>query len=144
MTMMNYVPGKTLNVPRVYAVDVDDTLNLPGAPHPGPINPQDLNYLMHQGNIVGIAGNHRIVFQFWPDWFKTICFFGGYPPPRKTQFLQEIKYSIQLGNPYITDFCMIGNEHGNPYVSSNVNDDGYARLAGWRFLSEWQFAKGAR
>lgn len=132
----------TSKQPRVYGVDVDDTLAI--GPHPGPVRIEDLEHLMNQGNIIGIIGNHRIVFAYWDRWWRTIAFFGGFPPPTKTAFMQEIKYSIQLGNPYIKDFCMIGNAAGNPNVSFQSNDDGYARLAGWRFIPEISFSQGVR
>jgi hypothetical protein len=132
---------------KVYAFDIDDSLNI--GPRPGPIEVKSLKQLMDEGHIVGICGNHRVAFQFWPTWYTVISFFGGHPPlgPYKPQFLQEIKGAIYLGNPKIVDYCMVGNTKADAVaglVAPTSNDDGYARLAGWRFLAAEHFAQGYR
>lgn len=132
---------------RVYAFDVDDTLKM--GPRPGPVDSSELKKLMDQGHIIGLCGNHRIVFQHWPLWYTVIAFFGGHPPlgSYKPQFLMEIKQSIYMGNQKIQDYVMVGNSKMQAQAglaTPTANDDGYARLAGWRFILADDFAAGVR
>lgn len=126
------------------AFDVDNTLKL--GPYPGPVDPEDLRYLMNSGHIVGLCGNYKIAMKFWPQWYQVISFFGGHPPllPYKPQFLAEVKASIIWSNPQVVDYIMVGNSKASAQAGlalPTANDDGYARLAGWQFWEAQNFNK---
>lgn len=130
-----------------YAFDVDNTLKL--GPHPGPIEVSELKKLMDQGQIVGLCGNFVVAIKYWPEWYKVVSFLGGHTPidNYKPAFLQTLMTGIRMGDPQVTTFTMVGNTRADALagiVLPSSNDDGYARLAGWRFVKEEQFAAGIR
>jgi hypothetical protein len=132
---------------KVYGFDVDNTLNI--GPYPGPVTLDMVWDTFNQGNIVGVCGHYALVMKAVPQWWKLITFFGGHPGfiPYKPAFMQSIKQAILLGDSNIDAFIMVGNtrqDAQNGLVLPTANDDGAARLAGWGFLKEDQFAAGYR
>lgn len=110
---------------KIYAFDVDDTLEISN----GPIPIKKLRQLRENGHIVGICGNWQKFITAVPDWRDIINFFQvGLP---KTNFLIELK--AQLSYIFqIDEFVMIGN------LSSDID---VAQAANWTFVKESDFVK---
>lgn len=115
----------------VYAFDVDDTLEVSN----GPVQLADLAALRERGQIVGLCGNWGMVTLHYPDWHR-ICSFIGPCGIEKHDFLRELRQYIPAD-----DYVMVGNIVG---ISGASDDRGAAERAGWRFIRESEFAKGAR
>lgn len=134
-------------MPSVYALDIDNTLNIPGSPYPGPVDLRDVVDLKNRGNIVGIAGNYYVAFKFWRDVFKVINFWGPMSSHNKASFLGAVKMDIARTQPQYNRYLVVGNKRDDAMkglVLPSSQDDGWARLAGWSFLSETEFAQGRR
>ena len=116
---------------KIYAFDVDDTLEVSG----GPISIVSVGGLTAQGHIVGLNGNWAVVVQTVPVWHRIFSFIGPMEMS-KDIFLNQLKTYIRAD-----DYIMVGNVKG---VSGASDDEGAADLAGWRFLKESDFAAGAR
>src|SRR5262245_1050768 len=116
---------------KIYAFDVDDTLEVSG----GPISIVSIDGLKAQGHIVGLNGNWAVVVQTVPAWHRIFSFIGPMETSKKV-FLNQLKTYIQAD-----DYIMVGNIQG---VSGASDDAGAAYLAGWRFVKESDFATGAR
>lgn len=123
-------------MPRVYAFDVDETLEISN----GPVTLAMVQELRDQGHIVGICGNMQVICRV-PDWHHRISFLGqGFLP--KHLFLHGLKINIPA-----EDYVMVGNIKGRVNslgVTTNSNCSEEAAIAGWRFIVEDDFAKGVR
>jgi len=116
---------------KIYAFDVDDTLEVSG----GPVNLVSVGSLKSEGHIVGLNGNWAAVVQSLPSWHRLFSFIGPMEMS-KDAFLKQLRTYI-----YADDYVMVGNIKG---VSGGSDDEGAANLAGWRFIKESDFAGGAR
>ncbi len=120
---------------KVYAFDVDETLEISG----GPVTFASLGVLRGQGYCLGLCGNWAAVTRQVPSWDRLFSFIG--PTgigADKTSFLVSIKQHVPA-----EDYVMVGNDHSlRAYASPD--DAVAARAAGWRFLSEGAFAVGVR
>jgi hypothetical protein len=116
---------------KIYAFDVDDTLEVSG----GPITVVSVNELKSRGHIVGLNGNWAVVVQSVPLWHRIFSFIGPMEMS-KDSFLNQLKTYIQA-----EDYIMVGNIKG---LSGGSDDNGVAQLAGWRFIKESDFAAGER
>jgi hypothetical protein len=116
---------------KIYAFDVDDTLEVSG----GPISIVSIGSLRSQGHIVGLNGNWAVVVQTLPLWHCIFSFIGPMEMS-KAVFLNQLKTYILA-----EDYIMVGNIKG---VSGASDDEGAADLAGWPFIKESDFATGAR
>jgi hypothetical protein len=116
---------------KIYAFDVDDTLEVSG----GPISIVSVGSLKSQGHIVGLNGNWAVVVQTVPLWHRIFSFLGPMGMSKDT-FLHQLKTYISA-----EDYIMVGNIKG---VSGASDDAGAANLAGWRFIKESDFGAGAR
>jgi hypothetical protein len=116
---------------KVYAFDVDDTLEVSG----GPISVVSIDELKSRGHIVGLNGNWAVVVQSVPLWHRIFSFIGPMEMS-KDIFLNQLKTYIRA-----EDYIMVGNIKR---VSGASDDNGAAHLAGWRFIKESDFAEGAR
>lgn len=118
---------------KVYAFDVDDTLELSG----GPVTMVSVLELKQNGALVGLCGNFvpvanalgalRINDPFSFVWLMDIP---------KEFFLRALRGVFPA-----EDYVMVGNILG---VTGGSDDQGAAQRAGWRFISERDFAEGAR
>jgi hypothetical protein len=116
---------------KIYAFDVDDTLEVAG----GPVSIVSLRSLKPEGHIVGLNGNWAVVVQSVPLWHRIFSFIGPMEMS-KDSFLNQLRTYIRAD-----DYVMVGNIKG---VSGASDDEGAANLAGWRFIKESDFARGAR
>jgi hypothetical protein len=118
-------------LPKLYAFDVDETLEISS----GPIKLADVRALKKQGVIAGICGNWPVLVKSVPNWQEFLCFLGPSGGEKHT-FLAEVRMKIPA-----SEYVMVGNIGG---VSGASRDSEAARRAGWRFIKESDFAKGAR
>jgi hypothetical protein len=116
---------------KIYAFDVDDTLEISA----GPVSITSVRRLKVEGNIVGLNGNWAVAVQKLADWYSLFSFIGPMEMP-KHAFLSQIKTHVRAD-----DYVMVGNILG---VSGASDDQGAASLAGWRFIKESDFALGDR
>jgi len=116
---------------KIYAFDVDDTLEVSG----GPISILSVRKLKPEGHIVGLNGNWAVVVQSVPLWHRIFSFIGPMEMS-KDIFLNQLRTYIRAD-----DYVMVGNIKG---VSGASDDEGAANSAGWRFIQESDFAAGAR
>jgi hypothetical protein len=116
---------------KIYAFDVDDTLELSG----GPVSIASISSLRAERNIVGLNGNWAVVVQRLTSWHSLFSFIGPMEMSKNT-FLMQIRTYIPAD-----DYVMVGNILG---VSGGSDDLGAAQLAGWRFIKESEFAAGKR
>jgi hypothetical protein len=116
---------------KIYAFDVDDTLEVAG----GPVSVKNIADLKPAGDVLGLNGNWAVVVQKVPLWHRIFSFIGPMEMS-KDVFLRQLKTYIQAD-----DYIMVGNIPG---VSGASDDQGAAILAGWRFIKESDFAAGAR
>jgi hypothetical protein len=116
---------------KIYAFDVDDTLEVSG----GPVSIASIGRLRAEGHIVGLNGNWAMVVQSIPTWHHIFSFIGPMEMSKQA-FLNQIQTYIRAD-----DYIMVGNVIG---VSGASDDQGAAMIAGWRFIQESQFAAGQR
>ena len=116
---------------KIYAFDVDDTLEVSG----GPVSVKSIADLKPTGDVVGLNGNWAVVVQNVPLWHRIFSFIGPMEMS-KDVFLRQLKTYIRA-----EDYIMVGNILG---VSGGSDDQRAASLAGWRFIKESDFAAGAR
>jgi len=116
---------------KVYAFDVDYTLNLSG----GPVMVKDVWELREQGNIVGLCGNWAAVTLRWKDWYTVFSFLGPLSMS-KPEFLNQIHRYVPAD-----EYVMVGNDVA---IGTSPNDAIAAQEAGWRFIKESDFASGLR
>ena len=130
---------------KVYAFDVDETLEVSG----GPVTLASLMDLRVAGHIVGLCGNLNAFCSRVNGWQHLISFtlnFDTWPVIggsmgsilSKDVWLRVFR---QTTFPLADDYVLVGNILG---VSGDSDDQGAAERAGWRFLSERDFAAGAR
>lgn len=115
---------------KVYAFDIDETLDLSG----GPVRLVELAILRAQGHVVGLCGNWAMVTRNVPFWPLLICFFNA--AAEKAAFLEQVRLHVPA-----EEYVMVGNILN---VSGASDDQGAAARAGWRFIKESDFAAGAR
>jgi len=115
----------------IYAFDVDHTLEV----SVGPVLLADLVALRAAGHCVGVCGNFAVLVARWSDWHKTLSFIGPMEMLKVT-FLSQIKRYVRAD-----EYVMVGNDGDGGQVSA---DKQAAEGAGWRFISEKDFAGGAR
>jgi len=127
---------------KVYAFDVDETLEISA----GPVTLKSLMDLRVGGAIVGICGNVTAFCTRVPGWQHLISFTlnldfhpltGLYNPP-KDLWLRTFR---EVTFPGAEEYVMVGNVKG---VSGASDDKGAADRAGWRFIRESEFSGGAR
>ena len=116
---------------RLYAFDVDETLEVSG----GPVRLVDVVGLRQEGHVVGLCGNWAIVTRSWPEWFQIFSFIGPMLMS-KPDFLKQLSTYVPA-----EEHVMVGNILG---ISGQSDDQGAAIAAGWRFIRESDFANGMR
>jgi hypothetical protein len=120
---------------KIYAFDVDETLELSG----GPIKVSDVLALKKERHVIGICGNWAQAINVWPEFIHFVSFIGPMSAP-KDQFLEQLRvYLVPLSKA--EELVMVGNILG---VSGASDDQGAAERAGVRFISEKDFAEGLR
>ena len=125
---------------KVYAFDVDDTLEVSN----GPVTIKMIVDLRNQGHVVGLCGNWQVFIQCVPEWYKLIQFLNY--GQVKNVALFELKRMIPGADEYI----MVGNvgpldskTWGVPQ-SGGSDDMSQAKGADWRFIAEKAFFDGER
>lgn len=116
---------------KVWAFDVDETLEVSG----GPVKLQSLMDLRNEGHIVGICGNWAAFCQRVQGWQHLVSFLNAGAPNKETHLIQLRMYLPA------DEFIMVGNILG---ITGASDDQGAAQRSGWRFISEGDFAAGAR
>lgn len=116
---------------KVYAFDVDETLEVSG----GPIKLDQLVQLAIEGHILGLCGNYAMVTMNVANWHDFFSFIGPMEM-EKASFLTHIQNYVPA-----EEYVMVGNIKG---ISGSSDDQGAALLAGWRFIQEQKFADGER
>lgn len=116
---------------KVYAFDIDETLEVSG----GPVTIQMMVDLRNQGNIIGLCGNWAAFVQRVAGWHTLISFHNAGTPNKETHLTDIKRYTPA------EDYVMVGNILG---VTGASDDQGAAQRAGWRFISERDFANGIR
>ncbi|HKY39643.1 MAG TPA: hypothetical protein VJN18_27080 [Polyangiaceae bacterium] len=119
-------------LPRVYAFDVDDTLEVSN----GPVAVAALRALADEGDVVGLCGNWAVLVRAVPDWHRFVSFLGPFHVT-KPAFLIQLRLHVPA-----SDFVMVGNDPSTGHGSSA--DRSAAEQAAWRFLLERDFAAGSR
>lgn len=128
-------------MPKVYAFDVDETLEVSA----GPILIADLLTLRRQGHVIGLCGNVHAFCTRVANWWEIISFtlnldtgpyLGGLIP--KDIWLRMFR---ETSWPAAEEYILVGNVLG---VSGASDDQGGAQRAGWRFIKEDDFARGVR
>lgn len=137
---------------KVYAFDIDETIEVSN----GPVTLGMMQELKSQGHIVGLCGNWALFVQRVQGWHHLISFVNCAPPMfldrlneqnkpvrvDKAFFLQELARYIPAD-----EYVMVGNIKGQKnklgIVCGSEDDEG-ARIAGWRFIKEDDFAEGVR
>lgn len=123
-------------MPKVYAFDVDDTLEISN----GPISLQMLMALRTEGHIVGICGNWGLFVQKVNGWQHLVSFMN--VMVEKDKFLTHLKQYV-----IAEDYIMVGNVEGRINslgVRCGSDCSVRASMAGWRFILEDDFASGVR
>lgn len=118
---------------KVYAFDVDETLEVSG----GPVRLSSLVSLREEGHCLGLCGNFAVVTLQVNGWHNLFSFLGQMNMS-KADFLATIKHYVPA-----EDYIMVGNDHSRKEHAS-PDDATWARLAGWRFINEDAFASGER
>lgn len=121
---------------KCYAFDVDETLEISPST-PGPVTLAMLIELRQQGHILGLCGNWAAVTMQVNGWHFLFSFLGQMNM-QKHEFLISLRQFIRA-----EDFVMVGNDHSRK-AHVSPNDALYAKLAGWRFICEDDFARGSR
>jgi hypothetical protein len=116
---------------KVYAFDVDETLEISG----GPIRMAQVEELRTRGHVIGICGNLAPVLLKLKEWPNVFSFIGPIGLP-KEDFLRRLRQVLPA-----EDHVMVGNVLG---VSGASDDKGAAERSGWRFIKESAFAIGDR
>jgi hypothetical protein len=134
----------------VYAFDVDETLDISN----GPVRLEELLALRGMGHVVGLCGNWGLFCQMVPEWQRYVSFLNCLPPffvagmqgmavrVDKAWFLNHLQQYVKAD-----DYVLVGNVKGEKNSLGFVcgsEDSEAAKLSGWRFIKEDDFAKGAR
>lgn len=120
--------------PKVYAFDVDDTVDVAG----GPVTLAMMQALHDEGHTVGLCGNWPVFTRSVIRWQGVIKFMGPDVSGAQDMTIAELKADFLVR----TKASLPGAEH--VMVGNSPPDDEAARAAGWRFIKESDFAKGAR
>lgn len=118
--------------PRLYAFDVDHTLEVSG----GPVLVVALRALREEGHIVGLCGNWSVFVRAIPEWHLIVSFVGPFQLA-KADFLTQLRLYVPAG-----EYVMVGNDPATGWGDSA--DREAAEKAGWRFIREGDFAAGTR
>lgn len=121
----------------IYLFDCDETFDF--SPAGGPVTLDMVRALKGRGAIVGVCGNWHWVCLNASDWPELFSIVGPMGTDKPTM-MRQIQQYITAG-----DYVMVGNDHaseGQNYTSPD--DAAAAREAGWRFISEANFAAGTR
>jgi len=113
----------------LYAFDVDHTLSVSA----GPIALDSVRALREAGHITGLCGNWAVVTRTVQAWWDLFSFLGPLSMT-KADFLRHLATYVPA-----TEYVMVGNDGGGL-----SEDAGAAKEAGWRFISERDFAGGRR
>jgi hypothetical protein len=119
-------------LPRVYAFDVDDTLEVSN----GPVPVAALRALREAGHVVGLCGNWAVFVRATPDWHRIVSFVGPLGSS-KADFLVQLRLHVAASG-----YLMVGNDPATGW--GNSADREAAEEAGWQFIREADFAAGAR
>lgn len=135
---------------KAYMFDVDECLEISN----GPITIQSLKDLHEEGHIVGLCGRLAAFIPVVPDWHRfisvTMNFDFGY---NGWYGLALIPKHIWLHNfmhlvcPGLEEYVLVGNQFGRENSKGfkcGSQDDIAAKVAGWRFILEDEFAEGKR
>jgi len=117
--------------------DVDHTLEVSH----GPIKLPDIVELKSQGHIVGLCGNWALLVNRFPQWHLVFSFIGPMAMT-KHDFLKMFSTYTPAD-----EFILVGNDDKDPKWGGGgrVSTDALAaQLAGWKFISEDDFANGKR
>lgn len=135
---------------KIYAFDVDECLEISN----GPVTLQSLRDLRDQGHVVGICGNWGLFCQRVSGWSNMVSFLNCVPP----LFVQgAAQHGIRVDKAWFLnhlqqycpaeEYVMVGNVKGEKNslgFTCHSEDSEAARMAGWRFIKEDDFAGGAR
>ena len=97
-------------LPRLYAFDVDDTLDVSR----GPVVTESLRALRDEGHIVGLCGNWAMFVRAIPDWHRVVSFLGPFDVS-KAEFLIQLRTYVPA-----SDFIMVGND---PLTGRGLSQD---------------------
>lgn len=117
---------------KIYAFDVDETLEISG----GPVTLWSIDVLRVEGHVVGLCGNWPLALLKIENCCERFSFFGG--PLGKAGFLR----ALQGASPSL-EVVMVGNDPSRAPCWS-FDDAAAAREADVRFIDEEAFAKGMR
>jgi hypothetical protein len=123
----------TSTLPRLYAFDVDETLEISD----GPVPLAALRQLREEGHIVGLCGNWALFVRQVPNWHLLVSFLGPVQFSSKADFLAQLRMYIRA-----SDYVMVGNDPSTGW--GNSEDRAAAERASWRFLREAEFAADVR
>lgn len=126
-------------MPKVYAFDVDDTLQVAG----GPIPLEALEQLRKEGHIVGLCGNVHAFTSRVDKWWDLISFtliFDGSPLGWPSKHRQLTLFRL-LTHKKADAYVLVGNIKD---VSGASDDKTAADLSGWTFIKESDFVAGVR
>ena len=115
---------------KVYAFDVDLTLDISG----GPVSFAQV-WELREKNILGLCGNWARVTTQYAPWSMLFSFVGPLGMS-KADFLKQIATYVPA-----KEYIMVGNDFAR---GISPNDALAAQEAGWRFIKEEDFAAGER
>ena len=130
---MDHSAISRFDAPRLYAFDVDETLEISD----GPISVEMLREVRQAGHIIGLCGNWALFVRRVPAWHHLVSFLGPIQSASKAGFLGQLRMYIRA-----SDYIMVGNDPTTGL--GNSPDREAAAQAGWRFIREAEFAAGAR
>jgi hypothetical protein len=103
--------------------------------------------LRHAGIVTGICGNFQVLFKFFPQWYQFFSFYGPTKliSPKPADHLYKHVQLIDIKDDMLAEkYVMVGNRRGDPDARTGSMDDVQAKMAGWNFISETDFARGKR
>ena len=116
---------------KLYAFDVDDTLEISN----GPVHLTDLQALRNSGHIIGLCGNWGLFTRSVRNWYEHVSFIG-------PMLLAKADYLIELRTYVCAEsYVLVGND---PRIFGASDDATAAREAGFHFIRELEFADGMR
>lgn len=125
---------------KIYLFDVDHTLEV----SEGPVSLEsvrELLYLSREDVVLGLCGNWAVALPRIDDWSVIFSFIGPMTM-QKYEFMNQIKTYA----PPFDDYIMVGNDGDDQarWPNGASADRMAAHIAGWRFISEDEFAAGER
>lgn len=133
-------------MPKCYAFDVDETLEISN----GPVPLAALAEVRNQGHIVGICGNWGLFVQRVPNWHACVSFVNCSAVFEvDKQIIGDKGWWLHQFKRYTPadEYIMVGNVFGRVNslgFTCGSRDSEAAAFAGWRFIVEDDFAKGVR